>query len=605
MQSARSTLTPTATPKLEPSGGRIHPAAIASGLVVVTMLIYWQVTTFDFVKYDDDDYFAANPHVQAGLSLANVAWAFQTTHAGNWHPLTWLSLMADAEFFGTGPTGPHFTNLLLHALNAVLVFLLVRRLTGANGRSALVAALFAWHPLHVESVAWVSERKDVLSAAFGLMSLWAYAEYVRRGADRGSATAVVSSLSSGRLTRWYWLALLFLALGLLSKPMLVTLPFVMLLLDWWPLRRVVGWEAVEGVTRAARTPIQLVVEKLPFFMLSVASCLVTYWVQNRGGAVHSLDSLALWPRVGNAFVAYARYLYKTVWPVDLAIYYPHPVYWAWPKLIVGILVVAGGLWFGFRRVRSQPWLLVGISWFLGMLVPVIGLVQVGTQSMADRYSYLPLIGLFIAAIWAAAAFVARSPVLQSAGRVAVILVLTACAMRTFQQVGVWRNSETLFRHASKVTRGNAMAHYNLGAFYFDQGRPDEAIAEYRATLNLNPNHTDALVNLGVVLASRGELDAGIAAIRSALQRRPDLADAHYNLGNALVLKREFDEAQSCYEAALRLEPDSAEAHNNLGNLLAMRGQRNQAESHFREVLRLMPDHVEARRQLERISQARP
>ena len=368
------------------TSGFARPAVLCLLLVAVTLAVYWPAVHCDFLNFDDTDYFTANPHVQTGLNPANIIWAFTTRYASNWHPLTWLSLMLDAELFGKGPAGPHFTNLLFHLANAVLLFLLLRRLTAAIWRSAMVAALFALHPLHVESVAWIAERKDVLNTFFGLLSLLAYA----RHASVGEA---IHSRFTFHVSRCYWLALLFFALGLMSKPMLVTLPLVMLLLDWWPLGRL---SRVEG--RGSRVR-HLVLEKIPFFLLSAVSCVVTFIAQQKGGAITALTKISLSQRLDNAFVSYARYLGKTFWPVTSPFF-----------IRIRFIGTAGWSFFrcaGHRALRRRLcgwdanilYVPVGWFWFVGTLVPVIGLVQVGIQSMADRYTYVPLIGLFLVVVW--------------------------------------------------------------------------------------------------------------------------------------------------------------------------------------------------------------
>jgi Flp pilus assembly protein TadD len=607
-----------------PTGTSEHRRVVATciGLVSAVLLVFGQSVRHQFVNYDDDEYFAANPAVQAGLTQRSVAWAFTSTHAANWHPLTWLSLMLDVELFGPGPGGPHFTNVLLHAANTVLLFLVLLRMTNAHWRSALVAALFALHPLHVESVAWVSERKDVLSMFFGLLALLAYAKYASRTTHHVSRIThheAESPIHCPPSTVWrsYALALSFFALSLMSKPMFVTLPFVMLLLDFWPLQRVSGVRC--QVSGTGPTPERSVVnrhsaignrqcnwalvirEKIPFFILSAVSCWITMAAQS--GAVQPLNRLSLGIRTVNAVVSFGRYLGKTFWPVDLAIPYPHygygsfRLFCACAALLLAVTLCAVWAW------RRFPFLFTGWFWFLGTLVPVIGLVQVGMQSMADRYTYLPLIGVFIIVAWGGSELFERWKLPGFVPWSLAVLVLASLAARAAVQVGFWKDSETLFLHSIAVTQGNDAAHYNLGDYYFQQGRYDDAVRHHEQAIAIRPSNDDALNNLGAALAMKGELDAAAARIREAIRLRPDRADAHYNLGNVLVMQCKLDEAESAYAEALRLKPDYPEAHNNLANVLVLQGRREEAAQHYRETLRLNPNHAAARRQLHALETA--
>jgi len=441
-------------------------------LFLITLVVYLPVLHNGFINYDDNQYVTENQMVQRGLTWPGFQWAFTMWHASNWHPLTWLSHMADCELFRLNPAGHHLVNLLLHAVNSVLVFALWRRwrrLTENLWPAAFIAALFAWHPLHVESVAWVSERKDVLSTFFALLSLLAYTRHARcrvaAGGDEISATGLPGQFYSSRP---YWLALGFFACSLMSKPMLVTLPFVMLLLDRWPLQR-------------KQRFYRLCLEKWPFVALSAASCVVTIFAQ-RQEAMASLVKCPLRLRLENVVMAYVGYLQKTVWPEKLAVFYPLPDAIAWPAFagagLVLILISAIAL----MAARRQPYLLTGWLWYLGTLVPVIGLVQVGDQALADRYTYFPLIGIFFAAtffIKGAAGRLKSSNVMLALPAVAV---LATCVALTENQLGCWRSSETLFTHALAVTKNNALAHLNLGEAYQEQQRPAEALAQYQEVL---------------------------------------------------------------------------------------------------------------------------
>lgn len=545
-------------------------------LAVVVSLAFCQTLRHEFVHYDDGQYFFTNPHVETGLAWNNVVWAFQATYADNWHPLTWLSLMLDVELFGSGPVGPHLMNVLLHATNTVLLFLLLRRLTGAHWRSALVAALFGLHPLHVESVAWASERKDVLSGLFFMLTLLMYARYVEQ-----------SKIQNPKRKLFYGLALLLFMLGLMSKPMLVTLPFVLLLLDYWPLNRFVPIQT--------STVLRLALEKLPFFALSVASAAVTFVAQKN--AVQPFDRIPIEIRTVNAMVSYVGYLRKMFWPVNLAIPYPYSSHWSFWLFWLSVAMFAGAIVFVFWYGRRFSFLITGWFWYLGMLVPVIGLVQVGAQSMADRYTYLPLIGVFIVLVWGAGELIKSWRLPKQIIWSMAMLILAALMARTLDQLRFWQNTETLFRHTTAVTKGNAIAYYSLGEYYSGKGRLDEAMDDYRKAIQIRPNYDDALNNLGVTLALKGNLDEAVVRIQESIHCQPKKADAYYNLGNVFVMQHKPEEAISAYTEALRLKPDYPEAHNNLANLLAAQGHLEEAVKHYQETLHLDPNHEGAKNHL--------
>ena len=576
-----------------------QPVVLCLLLVAVTAAVYWPVLHCEFLNYDDPEYFASNTHVQSGLTSGGIVWAFTTGHAGNWHPLTWLSLMLDATWYGPGPAGPHFTNLLFHLANTVLVFLLLRRLTGlrpekgigaatpqaaATWRSALVAALFALHPLHVESVAWVAERKDVLSTFFGLLSLIAYTRY--SAGDKWHVTRAdpASSPVTRHPSLHYFFALFFFALGLMSKPMLVTLPLAMLLLDWWPLGRV---SRVEG--RGSRSR-HLVVEKWPFFALSAISCVVTFIAQQKGGAVTKLAAISMTDRVTNAFVSYARYLDKTLWPAPLANPYPHPVHWEFTLVIYSVALVAGLSAIAVLYARRFPFFFTGWFWFVGTLIPVIGLVQVGVQSMADRYTYVPLIGLFIIFVWGLGETGMSRHVPKTLIAVLTAMVLVVSALQTRNQLSYWRDNETLFRHTLAVTKDNYVAYNNLGTWLAKRGRVTEARDCFIKAFRINPNDSDVLYNLGNALTRLGDPEGAVHAYRRALELTPDHADILNNLGFALADKEQFADATACFEKALQLDPNYADAHNNLANVLFYQHKFAEAIPHFRAALRLAPDN---------------
>ena len=572
-------------------------------LALATIALYWPVTRHDFINYDDDLYVTANVHVQNGMTLENLKWAFSSVVLGNWHPLTVLSHMLDCQLFGLQPWGHHLTSLLLHALNTALVFLLLRTLTGAVWRSLLVAALFGWHPLRVESVAWVAERKDVLSAGFGFLSLLCYARYAR-GAETGSQRPEVGGRRPGvNLHSFsYWFALLFFACGLMSKPMLVTWPFVMLLLDYWPLKRFAGGQLkVAGPPAPNLQPstfnFQLLTEKIPFFVLAAAASMVTYLVQKQEGAVMSVDHFPPGARLGNALIAYGRYLGKTFWPADLAVFYPHPGDWPLAEVLLAGVLLAGISALVLVKRRRHPSWLVGWLWFVGTLVPVIGLVQVGEQAMADRYMYVPSVGVLMLTVWGGYELTRswRHQVisLALAGAAAIIL----CGALTRQQLGYWQDSETLFRHALAVTQNNHIAHFNLGAALNEKGQTENAIRQFQEVILLKPDYADAHYNLGNALSEQGRTDEAISQFQEALRLKPDDANVHYNFGNALVKKGRTEEAISQFQEAIRLKPDNVPAHNNLGNALGDQGRYDEAVSQLLKAIRLKPDYPNAHNSL--------
>ncbi len=557
-------------------------AGICMLLVAVTLAVYWPVLRFDFVNFDDPYYVESNVHVQTGLTLPTVAWAFSTKQTANWHPLTWLSLMLDVNLFGRGASGSHVTNLLFHLANTMLVFLLLRSMTRATWRSAFVAALFALHPLHVESVAWISERKDVLNTFFGLLSLIAYSRYVPSDKWQVMRADPASSPATRHRSLHYFLALFFFALALMSKPMLVTLPFVMLLLDWWPLGRM---SRVEGRESRIR---HLVVEKIPFFALSAISCGVTYFVQQKSGAVASLVKISLAGRIENAFISYGRYLGKTFWPVNLAVLYPHPLQWDTGLIVLSLLLVIGLSATALGLGRRLPFVFTGWFWFVATLVPVIGLVQVGNQSMADRYAYVPLIGVFIVLAWSMAELCANRRLPKQFVVMVALLLLAASALRSRDQTSHWRNSETLFRHTLAVTQNNFLAYNNLGTYLSSVGQMTEAMDCYAKSLQINPDYAESLCNMGNALSQSGQWQGAVEYYHRAMQIAPDHTDVLSNLGIALAAQKQFADATACFEKALQGDPDSPSAHNNLATVLFVERRFDEAARHFREALRLQP-----------------
>jgi Tfp pilus assembly protein PilF len=614
-------------------------AAMALVLALATLGLYAPVVGHAFIDFDDEVYVTDNPIVREGWTWQGFAWAWTTGQAANWHPLTWLSHITDCSLFGLQPAGHHATSALLHAANTVLLFMLLRRMTGAVWRSAIVAALFGWHPLHVESVAWVAERKDVLSTFFFILTIWAY---VRYASNANWQLAIVNCQFS--------LGLLLFALGLMCKPMLVTLPFVLWLLDYWPLER---------FGRVAGT--RLVLEKLPFLGLSAASSVVTYLVQKHGGAISdatSFQGLAL-----NAVLSYGRYLGRMIWPENLSVIYPYTTQVPVVELCAGVLVLAILTWLALK-CREQRYLATGWFWYLGTLAPVIGLVQMGAQASADRYTYIPSIGIFVMVVWGVADLAAKWRIPDWGPVLAGALVLAACAAVTERQLSYWTDSGTLFRHALEVTKDNYMAWNNLGTHLLRQGKNTEALQcfktsleecerpvnsrnmgralaalhrplesvrffrkalaldpnyiparmsladsladdgknaeaaiEYRKVLQLDPGDEDAHCNLACALAAQGQTAEALAQLQQALRLRPSDASAHCNLGNLLTDQGKLDEAAAEYRAALRSKPGSPEIHSNLGVVLALQGRRQQAMDEFNEALRLAPNFTQAKERL--------
>jgi tetratricopeptide (TPR) repeat protein len=547
---------------------------IAAGIALTTLAVYLPATRFQFTTYDDPDFVTANPYVQAGLTAKGFKWAWQSEVARNWHPITMLTHMLDCQLFGVKPGWPHLVNILLHAANAVLLFHVLKRMTGTIWRSALVAALFALHPLHVESVAWVAERKDVLSTFFWFLTTWAYARY---------ADEVKIQISN---FKFYALALVLFALGLMCKPMLVTVPFALLLLDYWPLGRM------------KRVSFRLLAEKIPFMVLSAALCVVTYSIQQHGGSVLSVNNLPMSFRIGNALVSYWRYVGEMFWPENLAGLYLRSGDWPeWEVALAAVLLLAVSSLTVWQR-RRRPWLAVGWFWYVGTLVPVIGIVQAGMQTMADRYTYVPLIGLFIILAWGGweLANVLRAPMLAPG---AALAALAACAALTSHQLTYWKDSETLFTRMIDATPNNYMAHYNLGNLYSRQGRIDAALANYQAAIQEEPNYADAHNNLGGILLDQKRYDEALPHYRAAVGAKPEFIH-WFNLANALADAasarhdtNEFAQAVAAYQQALQLNANASEARQNLGLTWQAQGSNSQAIAAFAEAARLDPNRLDS------------
>jgi tetratricopeptide (TPR) repeat protein len=574
-------------PVLSPSNIEKRPSIrsivfISIALIIFILTVYIQVGNYEFTNFDDPLYVTENLHVKSGLTGENIVWAFTSIEASNWHPITWLSHMADARFYGMNPRGHHLTNVIIHALSSLFLLLLLIHLTNSLWQSSFVAFLFALHPLHVESVAWVAERKDVLSAFFWFLTLIIYSEYV-----------------SKRKPALYMLSLFTFVLGLMSKPMLVTLPVVMLLMDFWPLDRY-RHEKNGQSQQLSVINFQikaLVKEKIPFFVCSLLSAVITLYAQNKGGAIKSFDLVPLGFRIENALVAYLKYIMKALWPQDLVVLYPYPHSISLWQAIGSLLLLLCVSWATILVRRRHLYLPVGWFWFLITLVPVIGLIQVGAQSMADRYTYIPLTGLFIMTAWGVpnliSGFKHREVILAMLGS-AVIIALSAL---TWQQIGHWRDGISLFSHALQFTTGNLDAHNNLGDALFKKGDVDAAIQEYQESLRLMPNYSLAHNNLGVALAKKGHVDAAIQEYLEALRLDSNFLQAHDNLGNAFFKKGDIDAAIQEYNEALRLEPNFSNAHTSLGNAFFKKGDVDAAIQEYQKSLRINPNNVETHNNL--------
>ncbi len=553
---------------------------LALALAAAAAAAYLPALQAGFVDFDDPLYVTENAMLQRGVTLDTLRWMVTSKHAYNWHPVTWLSLLLDFELYRLRPAGYHATNILLHAFNAAMLFAVLWRLTRRRWASAMVAALFALHPLHVESVAWISERKDVLSTAFFLLTLWLHAGYARRPGP------------------WRYLAVVgAYAVGLMAKPMLVSLPLLLLLLDGWPLRRLgpVSWRR-PGAPPAWR----VLLEKAPLAALAAASCVVTYHVQSTTGAVGTFEQYPLPIRVANALVAYRDYLWQMVWPLRLACMYPYRL-----ALPVGTVAAAAVLLGAVTALaawawRRAPYLAIGWAWYLISLVPVIGLVQVGNQAMADRYTYIPLIGIFLGATWGIAAAARWLFAGQAARRrafaalaAAAVVLLALLGWRTWLQARTWKDTITVFEHALAVTERNFLAHNNLANVLPGHGRLDDAIRHYAMALRIRPDYAEAHNNIGVALARRGNLEEAIFHYRQALRLRPDCAETYVNLGTVLYGQQRYDEAIGLFLEAVRLNPYLANAHYNLGIVLAQKGLLAEAVSHFVAALEIRPDMLDA------------
>ncbi len=587
-------------------------------LLLLALFVYRPLPSCGFVNFDDDLYVTDNLHVKTGISLPNMKWAFVTSHSFNWHPMTWLSHMLDVELYGMDAGRHHMTSLLFHIINTILLLLWLSKFTRRFWPSCFVAALFLLHPLHVESVAWISERKDVLSTFFGFLTMFCYTGYLS---------------SPGKIR--YVTMMLFFMLGLMSKPMLVTLPFLLLLLDYWPLGRIKfegGQDNFKGNGKS-RMIRALVWEKIPLFILSVIACLVTFKIQKITGAVANLTDYPVDLRFVNAIIAYCQYIIKTLWPFNLSVFYPYPTGYAGWEVAVAAFFLFSVTLMAIVYGRRLPWLFVGWFWYLGTLIPVIGLVQVGDQSMADRYTYIPLIGLFIILAWGGAKL---ASIRTGSQKFAVLIgcgFILFCLVRTNAQVTCWKDSISLFNHAIRVTSGNALAYNNLGMALAEKGRPEEAILNFQRAIQidhkdalaynnlgaaligqgqlkealeyfkkaliLSPEYADAENNMGIVLKNSGNIPDAIKHLKKALIFEPSHAHAHYNLGALLIRENKISEAMEHLTASLKFDPQNAEVHNYLGTVLARYGRINQAVKHFQAAVWLNPENITMKKNLEK------
>ena len=544
--------------------------AICIFLAVSTFAVYSQVQDHEFINYDDDKYVTNNEYVKAGFTRDSVGWALTTSYNSNWHPMTWLSHMLDAQLFGPNSKGHHLTNLLFHIANVLLLFLVLLRMTGALWQSGFVAALFALHPLNVESVAWVAERKNVLSTFFWLLTMWAYIRYAQKT----------------NLKR-YGLVILFFAMGLMSKPMLVTLPFVLLLLDYWPLRR------LQSDRRTAIS--RLVYEKIPLLVLVAGSVVTTLTVQKMGGALGSLNAFPIQERVINALVSYWLYLQKMIWPGGLAIFYAHPenTLSVWKGLATAALLALVTT-AAIRLARRAPYFAVGWFWYLGTLIPVIQLVQTGSIAMADRYAYVPLIGIFIIIAWGLPELLAKWRLRSRILTIAAGIWISTLMLMTWNQVSHWKNSITIFSHAIEVTDIEypdfLLAHNNLANALLAEGRTGKAISHYKMAINLMPDYAVNHSHLANALFAEQKTEEAISHFKMAIELMPDYATAHYNLGFALMKEKKTGEAIFHFKMAIQLEPNNTNAHSNLGNALLAEQKTKEAISHYKIAINLKPDN---------------
>ncbi len=525
-------------------------------LALIIFAVFFQVHSFGFINLDDPGYVSENPNIQAGITLNAVKWAFTTIHTGYWHALTWLSYMLDWQLFGLNAGGYHITNLIFHIANTLLLFIILRQMTKALWQSAFVAALFALHPLHVESVAWIAERKDVLSTFFWLLAMWAYVRYVKNPK-----------------LKWYLISLMLFALGLMSKPMLVTLPFVLLLLDYWPLNRIsrFNWQTI----------YRLILEKIPFFFLAAVLSVVTFIAQHSSGAISSLTGISIKSRVCNALISYVQYIEKMFWPTHLAFFYPYPAHISISYAMISAGFLLAVTIFILLFSKKHRYLFTGWFWYLGTLLPVIGLVQVGSQAMADRYTYIPLIGLFIIITWSLPEMLAKWSSRKAAIWISSLICISILAVCTFYQTRYWKDSLTLCRHALEVTKNNYQAHLCMVKPLLEQNRIDDAVLHGREAVRINPDDVHAINALGSALYKQGKIDDVVRCFRKVLEMDPGDPTANLNLAAVLVTKGSFAEAVAHYRIA-GSAVNTPRIHGDFGYALARLGQFRQAAQEYRK-----------------------
>jgi Flp pilus assembly protein TadD len=552
----------------------------ATVLLIAVTLTFIPAIHNGFVDFDDPLYILENPRVQSGFDWQGVKWAFTTGYAANWHPITWLSHLIDCQLFKLRPWGHHLTSVILHVVNTILLFVFLRKATGTFGRSFVVAALFGVHPLHVESVAWIAERKDVLSTTFWMLGMLSYGKWAAQVKSTGQGSSL-----------HYALTIIIFAFGLMSKPMVITFPLALLLLDYWPLER------FDTEHTGARRFLRLVFEKWPLFLLSVASAGVTYLVQLQGGAMEAKNYFPLVVRFTNIPISYCRYLGKIFYPVNLSPYYIHPRIWPVAEVVLATLFLAVLSLIALRLRRRMPYLFFGWAWFVVILLPVIGIVQVGTQSIADRYTYVPSIGIFIAACWSLPKLLPESRMAHLILGSATIVVLIILAHLTRAQIAYWKDTETLFRHALVLEPDNNLAHLNLGVGLAKQGRTAEAMREVREALRLNGDIAEAYLTLGLLLSDEGRFGEAIISFREGLARHPNDAKGHLFLGIALHRLGSLDAAAEEFRAAARLQPELIETFNNLGMVYREQGKFDAAIAAYRQALATKPTFADAHNNL--------
>jgi protein O-mannosyl-transferase len=595
-----------------------NPNFLACLLGLSVFAAYLPVLRNGFIIYDDPYYIYSNPHVQQGLSWASIRWAFTTFDMGFWHPLTWASILMDSTVFGLHPAGHHLTSLALHVANTLLLFYLLLRATGATWRSILVAAFFGLHPLHIESVAWSAERKDVLSTLFFLLALWAYVRFAndecrmtndegrmqgggaKRTTDHGTRTRSHLLRFTFHVSRFYLLSLVCFVFALMSKTVVVTLPVLLLLLDYWPLKRMKNGEWRMGNARAGAQPIRIphsafvILEKLPFFGLSLVAGVITLYAQAGTGVIRQGAQFPFLSRAANAALAYVGYLVQTCWPAGLSVYYPFPRNVPFGLAAGAVLLLVTATAAILFAARTRPYLLVGWVWYLVTLLPVIGLVPFGGQAHADRYSYVPLIGFFLLVVWGASDCAVHWRLRTAPLAIAAVLAIGCCSLLTWRQLGYWRESKTLFVHALAVTGDDPLLHNNLGAAFSANNQWDAAVFHFQKALALQPDDALAQGNLGVALANEGQWDDAINELQKAISLRPEIPLTQAMLGAALVKKGRLDEAISHLELAVKLQPDYVLARRNLAVALGTQGRPAEAIAVLEKTLQLMPNDVESR-----------